>query len=183
MLQSTSTADVVDVDSGCCYCCCCCRAAPHSLNVFDIFYEHVWWGGSSGSAGAGAVELQFCRFSCQKSINAAAAADDADDVDVVAASWQASVAQAGRGTWPSYGLLLLANIQMQFMSSSPLLCTHDVSLAMIVVSRSVASCCWYCCCCCCGFCCCCCCCRSSTHKVAMPASWVWEFRFLPKRTE
>lgn len=34
-------------------------------------------------------------------------------------------------------LLLLANIQMQFMSSSPLLCTHDVSLAMIVVSLSV----------------------------------------------
>lgn len=135
--------------------------------------------------------MQFCRFSCQKSINAAATAADADvDVDVVAASWQASVAQAGRGTWPSYGLLLLANIQMQFMSSSPLLCTHDVSLAMIVVSRSVASCCWYsCCCCCCGFCycccycfCCCCCCRSSAHKVAMPASWVWEFRFLSKRT-
>lgn len=40
----TDAAVAVDVDSGCCYCCCnccCCRAAPHSLNVFDIFYEHI----------------------------------------------------------------------------------------------------------------------------------------------
>lgn len=133
-LQPTSTADVVccDCDSdGCCICCFYC-AAPHSLNVFRYLFSFFLAGRRRS------VRCQNCSFVVFHAKNRSTPPTPTLALTSPRDKRLAQNNNKKKQPGHSYAFLLLANIQMQFMSSSPLLCIYDVSLAMAVVAAVAA---------------------------------------------